>query len=85
MNIFDRYNDFKHDPFSRCNCTPPYSATNAIAARSDLNLPNGIYPFSVLGYWNEGAYDCKVWPFFSYHFGNLSFISVAIGVRQCFS
>lgn len=21
-----RYNDYKNDPFSRCNCTPPYSA-----------------------------------------------------------
>lgn len=37
-----RYNDFKHDPLSRCEqCNPPYSACNAIAARNDLNPANG--------------------------------------------
>lgn len=36
-----RYNDYKNDPYSRCNCTPPYSAENAIAARSDLNPAAG--------------------------------------------
>lgn len=28
-----RYNDYKNDPYSECNCTPPYSAENAVAAR----------------------------------------------------
>lgn len=55
-----RYNDFKHDPISRCNCTPPYSAENTIAARSDLNDPNGKYPFGALGQRNHGAVDVKV-------------------------
>lgn len=36
-----RYNDFKHDPLSKCKCDPPYSGENAIAARNDLNLANG--------------------------------------------
>ena len=45
-----RYNDFKHDPLSACNCTPPYSAENSISARSDLNSPNGTYPFSALSH-----------------------------------
>lgn len=36
-----RYNDFKHDPLSQCDCQPPYSAENAISARNDLNMANG--------------------------------------------
>jgi hypothetical protein len=32
-----RYNNYLEDPASACNCTPPYSADNAISARSDLN------------------------------------------------
>ena len=54
-----RYNDYTHDPLSRCNCTPPYSAEvsiangdlaltkialqAAISTRGDLNDPNGKY------------------------------------------
>ena len=55
-----RYNDFTHDPLSACNCTPPYSAENAIAARSDLNSINGTYPFPALGSKPHGAIDFKV-------------------------
>lgn len=55
-----RYNDYKHDPLSKCSCTPPYSAENAISARSDLNPANGSYPFSFLGHRNHGGTDCKV-------------------------
>lgn len=55
-----RYNDFKHDPISKCKCTPPYSAENTIAARSDLNDPNGKYPFAALEQRNHGAVDVKV-------------------------
>jgi len=54
-----RYNDYTHDPLSRCNCTPPYSAENAIAARNDLNPANGTYPFSALGHRSHGATDMK--------------------------
>lgn len=54
-----RYNDFKNDPISRCNCTPPYSAEDTIAARSDLNLADGKYPFAALGQRQHGAIDVK--------------------------
>lgn len=54
------YNDFRHDSLSRCNCTPPYSAENAIAARCDLNPKDGRYPFPALGHRSHGATDMKV-------------------------
>lgn len=56
----NRYNDYTHDPLSRCNCTPPYSGENAISARSDLNPANGTYPFSALGHRSHGGMDMKV-------------------------
>lgn len=43
MAAFMRYNDFKHDPLSRCRCDPPYTSENAIACRGDLNPANGTY------------------------------------------
>ncbi|XP_049878253.1 putative phospholipase B-like 2 [Pectinophora gossypiella] len=56
-----RYNDFKHDPLSRCEaCNPPYSACNAIAARNDLNPANGTFPFRALGHRSHGATDAKI-------------------------
>ncbi|KAL4707355.1 hypothetical protein ACJJTC_005284 [Scirpophaga incertulas] len=56
-----RYNDYKHDPLSRCEqCNPPYSACNAISARNDLNPANGTYPFRALGHRSHGATDAKV-------------------------
>nr|XP_054749532.1 putative phospholipase B-like 2 isoform X2 [Lytechinus pictus] len=55
-----RYNNFEHDPLSACDCNPPYSAENAIAARSDLNPVKGHYPFSALGHRLHGATDMKV-------------------------
>nr|VZI46134.1 unnamed protein product [Spirometra erinaceieuropaei] len=55
-----RYNDFTHDPLSRCNCTPPYSAENAISARNDLNDFNGTYPFPALAYRLHGGTDVKL-------------------------
>ena len=57
---FSRYNDFKNDALSKCNCTPPYSAENAISARSDLNPADGKYPFAALGHRRHGGTDCKV-------------------------
>ena len=57
---YDRYNDFTHDPLSRCNCTPPYSGENAISARCDLNPAKGKYPFGALGHRNHGGIDMKV-------------------------
>ncbi|XP_037029408.1 putative phospholipase B-like 2 [Bradysia coprophila] len=55
-----RYNNYKNDELSKCNCTPPYSAENSIAARSDLNPPDGIYPFGALGHRSHAATDAKI-------------------------
>merc|ERR1719290_214587 len=55
-----RYNNYTKDPLSACNCTPPYSAENAISARNDLNPKNGSYPFGALGHRSHGATDMKI-------------------------
>ena len=55
-----RYNAYTTDPLSACNCTPPYSAENAISARCDLNPRNGSYPFSALGHRSHGGTDMKL-------------------------
>ncbi|VDP66559.1 unnamed protein product [Echinostoma caproni] len=60
MHDLMRYNNYKEDPLSRCNCTPPYSADLAIASRSDLNDPNGSYPLHNLGFRLHGASDAKI-------------------------
>ncbi|KAK0407484.1 hypothetical protein QR680_019219 [Steinernema hermaphroditum] len=54
-----RYNDYKNDPFSRCNCTPPYTAEAGISARGDLNPANGTFPLRGMGHVNHGALDYK--------------------------
>ncbi|KAE9551530.1 hypothetical protein FO519_005260 [Halicephalobus sp. NKZ332] len=54
-----RYNDYTHEPFSKCNCTPPYTAEAAISARGDLNIANGTYPLPGMGHVNHGALDYK--------------------------
>ncbi|KAM4809194.1 putative phospholipase B-like 2 [Rhinophrynus dorsalis] len=56
-----RYNDFLHDPLSRCsNCDPKQNGENAISARSDLNPANGTYPFGALRQRQHGGTDMKV-------------------------
>ncbi|XP_043199589.1 putative phospholipase B-like 2 [Amphibalanus amphitrite] len=55
-----RYNDYKNDPLSACDCEPPYSGENAISARCDLNPANGTYPFSALGHRDHGGTDMKL-------------------------
>ncbi|XP_052256063.1 putative phospholipase B-like 2 isoform X2 [Dreissena polymorpha] len=60
MQKLMRYNDFQHDPLARCNCTPPYSAENAISARCDLNPADGTYPFGALGHRSHGGTDMKL-------------------------
>ncbi|CAG5004577.1 unnamed protein product [Parnassius apollo] len=71
-----RYNDYKHDPLARCEqCSPPYSACNAIAARNDLNPANGTYPFRALGHRSHGATDAKVTS--SYLRSQYQFIAVS--------
>uniref|UniRef100_A0A7E4VT70 Phospholipase B-like n=1 Tax=Panagrellus redivivus TaxID=6233 RepID=A0A7E4VT70_PANRE len=54
-----RYNDYTHEVFSKCNCTPPYTAEAAISARGDLNDINGTYPLPGMGHVNHGALDYK--------------------------
>ncbi|VDK67353.1 unnamed protein product [Onchocerca ochengi] len=54
-----RYNDYKHEEFSKCECIPPYSAEASISTRGDLNPANGTYELSVMGHRNHGAIDYK--------------------------
>jgi hypothetical protein len=49
-----------NDKFSRCNCTPPYTAEAGISARGDLNPANGTFPFPGMGHVNHGGLDMKV-------------------------
>ncbi|KAK6020467.1 hypothetical protein OSTOST_13879, partial [Ostertagia ostertagi] len=53
-------NNYTKDPLARCECEPPYSGENAISCRSDLNPPNGTYPFPALGFRDHGSTDMKV-------------------------
>jgi len=57
-----RSNNFKTDPLARlaCGVAPPYSATNAIADRSDLNVKKGDYKVPSLGHGDSAAIDAKV-------------------------
>jgi hypothetical protein len=56
-----QYNDFKNDPLSKCDkCIPPYSAANAIAARNELNDPNGTYPIHQQSFRAVGSIDTKI-------------------------
>ncbi|MCP9259037.1 putative phospholipase B-like 2 [Dirofilaria immitis] len=54
-----RYNNYKHEKFSRCKCVPPYSAEASISTRGDLNPANGTYEISMMGHRNHGATDYK--------------------------
>ena len=54
-----RYNDYTHDPFSTCKCTPPYTAEAGISARGDLNPANGTYEIPGMGHRNHGSLDYK--------------------------
>uniref|UniRef100_A0A667YE30 Phospholipase B-like n=1 Tax=Myripristis murdjan TaxID=586833 RepID=A0A667YE30_9TELE len=69
-----RYNNFKEDPLSRCDgCDPPANGENAISARSDLNPPNGTYPFGALRQRSHGGTDMKMTSFGMYReFGMLA-------------
>jgi hypothetical protein len=53
--------DFQTDPLARqgCGTNPPFSGVNAIAARSDLNPPDGVYPIADLGWSDNDAIDVK--------------------------
>ena len=62
MQRLIRLNDFTTDPLSclGCGSSPPYSATNAIADRSDLNEKKGDYYIPDLGFGDSGGIDAKV-------------------------
>jgi hypothetical protein len=75
MTKLMRYNNFQHDPLSQCNCTPPYSAENAIAARDDLNPINGTYFFDALGHRPHIATDMKLTSVKL--FSSLSFLAIS--------
>jgi Phospholipase B len=57
-----RYNDYTQDPLSRMDCrkNPPYSATEAIASRGDLDPNSGdwVYP-GLFGLEDNLAVDAK--------------------------
>ncbi|XP_077509297.1 putative phospholipase B-like 2 [Amblyomma americanum] len=55
-----RYNDYTHDPFSRCNCTPPYNPVYAVSARYDLIDPRGKYGDPKMYRKSAGGIDVKV-------------------------
>jgi hypothetical protein len=57
-----RYNEFTTDPVAAmgCGARPPYSACNAIADRSDLNVKGGDYTIPGLGHGDSAAIDAKV-------------------------
>ena len=56
-----RFNDFQHDPLSRCTqCRPEPNSFYTIASRGDLNQLNGSYPLPELGEWLMGAIDAKI-------------------------
>ena len=61
LNFFKtRYNNYRNEPFSKCDCVPPFSGENTISARSDLNPADGKYPFNALGHRDHGATDMKM-------------------------
>ncbi len=59
-----RYNDYQHDEYAKCNCTPMgYSAENGISARCELNPMNGSYAIAAEGARCHGATDLKITNF----------------------
>ena len=84
-----RYNNFKNDPLSVCNCTPPYSAEYAISARSDLNPSDGTYPIPALARRCHGGTDnkvlCSSFLSLSHFTMHPLFVPVAFGCSLCFN
>ncbi|CAN8017033.1 unnamed protein product [Ixodes persulcatus] len=60
MSGLMRYNNYTHDPESRCNCTPPYNPIYSIAARYDLLDPKGSYDLPKMVRRADGATDMKL-------------------------
>ncbi|KAH7953697.1 hypothetical protein HPB49_011491 [Dermacentor silvarum] len=70
-----RYNDYKNDPLSRCNCTPPYNPTYAIAPRFDLLDPHGTYDIPDMYPRAVGGIDVKLTNYTL--FASLEFVGVS--------
>nr|XP_037272841.1 putative phospholipase B-like 2 [Rhipicephalus microplus] len=75
MTRLMRYNDYTNDPFSRCNCTPPYNPVYAIASRYDLLDPKGKYDIPRMYRRPVGGIDMK---FTTYDkFKSLQFVAIS--------
>ncbi|KAL1466717.1 hypothetical protein MTO96_042535 [Rhipicephalus appendiculatus] len=75
MTRLMRYNDYTNDPFSRCNCTPPYNPVYAISSRYDLLDPKGKYDVPRMYRRPVGGFDMK---FTTYDkFKRLQFIAIS--------
>ncbi|XP_037555146.2 putative phospholipase B-like 2 [Dermacentor silvarum] len=59
MMALMRYNDYTRDPFSRCNCTPPYNPVYAVSSRYDLLDPHGKYDIPKMYRRPVGGMDTK--------------------------
>ncbi|XP_049513987.1 putative phospholipase B-like 2 [Dermacentor silvarum] len=60
MMALMRYNDYTRDPFSRCNCTPPYNPVYAVSSRYDLLDPHGKYDIPKMYRRPVGGMDTKL-------------------------
>ncbi|KAH6922906.1 hypothetical protein HPB50_020104 [Hyalomma asiaticum] len=75
MTWLMRYNDYTRDPFSRCNCTPPYNPVYAISSRYDLLDPSGKYDVPRMFRRPVGGIDMK---FTTYNkFKDLQFFGIS--------
>ncbi|XP_077509295.1 putative phospholipase B-like 2 [Amblyomma americanum] len=70
-----RYNDYTQDPFSRCNCTPPYNPVYAISSRYDLLDPSGKYDVPDMHRISVGGIDMKLTNYSM--FKSLEFIGIS--------
>lgn len=75
MMALMRYNDYTHDPLSRCNCTPPYNAVYAISSRYDLLDPHGKYDVPNMYPRSVGGIDMKLTNYTL--FKSLEFIGIS--------
>ncbi|KAK8788239.1 hypothetical protein V5799_021987 [Amblyomma americanum] len=75
MMALMRYNDYTHDPFSRCNCTPPYNPVYAISSRYDLIDPSGKYDVPGMHRRSVGGIDMKLTNYSM--FKSLEFVGIS--------
>ncbi|XP_050031713.3 putative phospholipase B-like 2 [Dermacentor andersoni] len=75
MMALMRYNDYTRDPFSRCNCTPPYNPVYAVSSRYDLLDPHGKYDIPKMYRRPVGGMDSKVTSY--ERFKNLQFFGIS--------